>query len=77
MVLVSLQAINAPNPTSPAGTETIAMSGFLEIRKSVETAKEMRVFNVKIRGCVKFMLKVKLKMLMLSIFFAPLLWSDL
>jgi hypothetical protein len=29
------------DPASPVGTETIAALGFLEMRKSVETAKEI------------------------------------
>jgi len=77
LVLVSLHAIIAPSPTSPVGTETNATLGFLDNSASVETANEMRVFKIKTNGCVKPMLKVMLKMLMLLSLFTPLLLNAL
>lgn len=77
LILVSLQANNAPSPKSPVGTETIATLGLLESNTSVETIQEMRVFKMNIKGCIKFMLKIMLKMLMLFNFFMPLLLNAL
>jgi hypothetical protein len=43
----------------------------------METVNEMRVFKIKTAGCVKFMLKVRLKMFILFSLFTPLLLNAL
>ena len=68
----SMRLTSVLTPRSLVSTETIATLGFLESSTSVETAKEVRAFEIKTKGFIKPTLKIMLKML-ISLFMPILL----